>query len=635
MPPTRSKATLLLWLCALAGGGSLYGQTGVRDAVPPLRPAYSPLIGPGALVAGEQQSQTTHVAVVGAVHSPATYRSRTGLTLNQILSAAGGVSDEASGNAIIVRGGRIHGPFLYRADEGAEGRAQSPDLPLLDGDVVVVRPRRGVRTALYQSLTPGDASNGLRPRVSNAATSELVHVAFVGLLDYPVVLPLRTQQATTDQLLIELLNIPPDVAARAVKLISDGVAGDNPTAITDGTVLLVNPRALPPGGLRPVEPLPPPRDVAPPQAPNSSPEQSDQSTADRPEFDTDTGESHEVSPADALKQTSMAPGGGRLSEPLPGFQPFVVRDQPADRDFIPVTRRNHPTRPVQVTRGGVPVDVTVHPAGAGANSNWHGPSRPTRSRLVPAHALTASVPSTPRTSDMAGIRRPPASPSAVASEHSGDASWSTDSNPLEEEQASVGNRLDLTVIFGTGIAALLCLVASYLWSREERKRRQNEVVDHQKLDSRREDLPRTGETTTGLEALLRNELPLVEELPRIQFPARLHGGVVGQKRLVVDPPHASLPGPHFNLYATRGRKHSEQRIERHLTAALGAASHVQRDLAQPSTNDPSFVRFDVVEPADEPTTGSSSDVSLRASRTRSAAQGELLSRVLQSLREER
>ncbi|MCA9056306.1 MAG: SLBB domain-containing protein, partial [Planctomycetaceae bacterium] len=435
-------AIIAFCVCALGAITPLYAQSGVREARSPLREPYQPTLGSNVARSGSQPAGAVRVAIVGAIAAPGTYQASGGIALPDLFRAAGGMIDQATDNLLLIRGGRIHGPFLLQ-----NGTVATPgELSLIDGDVVVVRARRGVRTLLYQTLAPGADGVPMRSSVDNAARMDFVYVACLGLTDYPVVLPLNPQQATTDTLLLNLLGMSPETVATAVKRVGEAATPLDQRMLTDGTVLLIDPRQVPPGGLRPVEPFPPPRPI-----PDQSTEQTSPEEVAPGAYDPEpvTGASIDAS----LRPVS---GGYRLTDPLPGFQPFVVEDRPSDQNFSPPEPDVHVQRPIQVDRGHDPVDVTTR----------RGP----RPQLTPPSLSSGSQFSSDRQRSEAALSQvamqaireaPPAvpveSPLAFSDASEEDSTLST-----AAPQVAVGGRIDLTVILGTAVAAVLCLLASYL-----------------------------------------------------------------------------------------------------------------------------------------------------------------------------
>jgi hypothetical protein len=186
---------------------------------------------------------------MGEIARPGVYESKSPYPLIiDIVRRAGGLNNRASGNVRVVRRDRVCQQIFLSA---------SSPLTLLPGDLLVVdSPSR--RGRLFQPVSHRPNS---QPD-ANSGPSRYVQLAFVQLLDRPVVLKMRREQATLAQI-VSLLN-QPVAALRSVRLI--GVPGVRSTAeltsrrnglLPDGCVLVfdsdsVNRKALPelPGVIR-------------------------------------------------------------------------------------------------------------------------------------------------------------------------------------------------------------------------------------------------------------------------------------------------------------------------------------------------------------------------------------------------
>lgn len=601
------RASIALLLCCAAGASTeLLAQSAPRPLSTGLRPGYQPVS-----LADEPASSGArmHVAVVGSVAAPATYLFSAPTTAARVLQAAGGLTADAGDNLLIVRQGRIHGPILLDSSD-KELRAAGP---LMDGDVLVFKARRGVRTALYQTLEPGAVG---RRGVENAMTERATHVACIGLAPYPVVLPLPPGRATEQALLLELLRLTPQLAERSVRRVTDGSYTQDDGSLQDGTVLWFDPQLTATRALRPVEPLPLPRTslVDEPAVPQPA-------VAPVPVTSADSPAPGAIASVPVEPPIRVAANGQLLAEPLPGF-PFVVRD-PAPTVFSPADSASGFVG-APVLRGGAPIDVTE--AAAAVSSGVR--STPSRSLLTSAEFRSVSAATTPSTPP-AGIRAPTVVqiPDATAA-----ATLEGDAPIADRPFSALESPVDFSILGGVLLAAACCLGASYLWSREERRRSSN-LAAPGKLTVPTQPVaaltPRA--VPSPLQQLLDNALPVIEEPAALERLARMHGPVVGQRRLMIDAPHAQVAPPHFALSRAAVHQQRQQRYERHLAAASAVPTPAAVSPAaspSPSPSSQATFRYDVVQP--EPSAPSTS-----AKGTRGVTQqGELLTRVLDSLRGE-
>lgn len=223
-------------------------------------PARAPRIIEAAALARAEVGGPAFVGVLGEVAMPGTYSFHgERLVLGDVLDRAGGTTERASGTIRVVRNGRA-GQQLYRAT--------SLDFPLLAGDLLVVdgRSRSGRFDAPHMlGAAPANAvddppsgtatvirGNG-RPVVERGAADELssapVQLAFLDLLDRPVVLKMRVEHATLTRI-VALLGQSPEVVS-TVRVIETGpsraLVGTNEpenVALLSGTILVFDRRAI-------------------------------------------------------------------------------------------------------------------------------------------------------------------------------------------------------------------------------------------------------------------------------------------------------------------------------------------------------------------------------------------------------
>jgi hypothetical protein len=587
----RTVRTALLF-CALVAPSVAAGQTARPSGV---RAEYQPVRMMAVPPAENASESPMHIAIVGSVASPATYILEGSATAADALAAAGGLLGDASDNLIVVRQGRILGPVLFDPLDkslASVGR-------VLDGDVLVFRPRRGVRTAHFRAIEgEGRPAAG----VENAAVERPVHVACVGLAEYPVVLPLPASRASERVLLLELLGLDAVSAERDVRRIADGAFGSDAGALHDGAVLHFAAAIAHSGRLRPVEPFPLPRDA--------------RDTAGESAADAATDMAAIFTPP-----APQRPAGSRslLTEPLPGF-PFLVRDDSSAPAALPAFNAGTGAAPppagtfraAEVSRGAQPVDVTP------ASPAQQPPTVPSRSLLTSADYQT-EVRSTAAEAP-AGIRVPPAIPApASARPIAALEGTPAPSSPPASGRSALERPVDLSLIGAVLAAALACLAASYIWAREERRR----VAGTSPAV-----VPAAPPASAGvaLADLLENALPVLEEPAQIDQPRRLFGPLVGQKRLMIDAPHGQVAAPHFAVAPPPNELRQKRRMERVLSVAAGRRGSTVSDTSGAAMDAAGF-RYDVVEPESPRRSAPAAE--------RSAPPGELLSRVLGTLHGEK
>jgi hypothetical protein len=175
-------------------------------------------------------AKTYYFGVMGEVSWPGVFETKSPYPrIVDILRRAGGLNNRASGSIRVVRRDRVCQQMYLSSD--------SP-LTLLPGDLLVVdSPSRQGR--LFQPISH-------RPVSKSAAIpgrSAYVQLAFVQLLDRPVVLKMRREQATVGRI-VSLLN-QPVAALRGVRLIGvpgqrgeSGQSTDFNGSLADGSVLV-------------------------------------------------------------------------------------------------------------------------------------------------------------------------------------------------------------------------------------------------------------------------------------------------------------------------------------------------------------------------------------------------------------
>ena len=155
--------------------------------VPPAVLADSPA--PAAATDSHPQPAPACYGILGGVARPAVYQLPAGCTLGQLVCAAGGLTDNANGNARVLRGTRLAEQLFVAASEAAV---------LAPGDMIVIG----------APASRSAATSGARDRQQPSST--LVQIGLLNLVDRPVVLTLPRGSASPARIL-ELLGQSPEL----------------------------------------------------------------------------------------------------------------------------------------------------------------------------------------------------------------------------------------------------------------------------------------------------------------------------------------------------------------------------------------------------------------------------------------
>lgn len=579
-------------------------------------PAYQPLQAYPTETAA--RTHAIHVAVVGAVRSPSTFKLPHPVSYAALIEAAGGPDSDSSGTVHVVRGGHIL--FAFYSANGVVG---DPIGPLHDGDIVVLRPSLGINRA-HLVTTADDGKTGTRSPVHYAGRPQFVHVACLGLADRPVVLPLASEDAKLGTLL-DMLRIPGvSDAERGVFVLPAAGAAPEEGALTDGMVLMFNPQALDLRRAAPVEEFPAAREL--PADANTGGVRGPQANrqADAPSFDT-----------------MILPGVPRIVygdavEAVPASERTVIRSAPSSAlstrqtENGTVDQRSTLASPFFESSPDFavpsPLDVTPAPAGPVQPEDAGSPNG--------SHAFQLSATS------LEGI-----SPAVIHS--SGEEivepkARARTSSPIAKSRSAtapspgrslLGTSSPFVAIIFTAVMALICAITSALWARQMR-RRQRGAARADAVSRRRVDTP------LAIDQLLANKVPVVVASAPATAPIRLHGKTVGRARLMFDQAHPVAAGPHFLKSGPTEREAARsRRSEQHLAAAITGPSSRRRARAKVAALPPGVTAsgFDVVQPEEAPPRRVAPLVSPPSATPVATTRPEqdLLTRVLQSLSEGR
>jgi hypothetical protein len=179
-----------------------------------------------------------YVAVMGEVATPGTYRLEpAALKLHSLVRRAGGLTSEASLTIRVIRQGRFNQNLLF---------SDKVDSPVMPGDLLIVNSRQLSGNVSKVIDAAEDQSTTIRAVYHERSAQKRptgVQVALLNVLDYPLVLKLRPEEANVEYLIqtlgqhIELLAnthvITPDVFPRQ----SSETAKRSPR-LSEGTVLV-------------------------------------------------------------------------------------------------------------------------------------------------------------------------------------------------------------------------------------------------------------------------------------------------------------------------------------------------------------------------------------------------------------
>jgi len=188
-----------------------------------------------------ESAREIFVGILGEVGKPGVHRlDAQSLTLHAVLRRAGGLKGEASGTIRIVRGDRVVQRGFF---------SPQVDVPLQPNDLVIIESKlqQAAVSRTYESDPNVRAALGVdTPRKSSEDPG--VWLAFLNVLDRPVIVKVKHEEASAIQL-VQKLDQPMELA-QAVRVISPDRLQSQATSqpvqapITDGSVLVFPPRAI-------------------------------------------------------------------------------------------------------------------------------------------------------------------------------------------------------------------------------------------------------------------------------------------------------------------------------------------------------------------------------------------------------
>ena len=180
-----------------------------------------------------ETTQENCVAILGEIATPGAYcLEARSLSVQSLVRRAGGVTEEASMAIRLIRHERVNQTLFL---------SPQSDTPLMPGDVLIVESKRAT-LGTSKVMNVGNPANGVRRVAANAGDSQGVQVAYLNVLDRPVVVKLRNEEARLDHI-VQMLGQPVELAGSVQVLGPDRnsnvaqLATASPR-LTDGTVLV-------------------------------------------------------------------------------------------------------------------------------------------------------------------------------------------------------------------------------------------------------------------------------------------------------------------------------------------------------------------------------------------------------------
>ena len=211
---SRFGACLLLSAAVLAGDAWAQGP----------RSNSKTIVWPSA-----QNSNNMQVGILGEIAKPGVYHVDAGsLSVQSLVRRAGGLTDDASLSIRIVRQERVIQSLFF---------SPQADSRLMPGDVLVVESMRSL-SAMSKVLEGGPRANPVRQTAASPADPTGVQVAYVNVLDTPIVVKLHLEDARLERV-VEMLGQPIELAG-AVKVIDPQKASHVMAQVASGTLRLTD-----------------------------------------------------------------------------------------------------------------------------------------------------------------------------------------------------------------------------------------------------------------------------------------------------------------------------------------------------------------------------------------------------------
>lgn len=182
-----------------------------------------------------------YVAIMGEVDTPGTYWiNSTGLTMHRMIESARGFTRDASMAVRIIRSGRFRQTEIFSAKN---------DSRLMPGDLLIVETTQMTTTKGTPRYADSRRSQTIHADYQRGTPRVGIQIALINVVDYPLVLRLRPEQANASQL-IQSLGQPMSLLARA-RIITPDVPGrmtsdlaKQAPRLENGSVLVFEPGAV-------------------------------------------------------------------------------------------------------------------------------------------------------------------------------------------------------------------------------------------------------------------------------------------------------------------------------------------------------------------------------------------------------
>ncbi len=176
-----------------------------------------------------QNSQDIQVGILGEIAAPGVYRvDAASLSVQALVRRAGGLTEEASLSIRIVRQERVVQNLFF---------SPQADSPLMPGDVLIVESKRAL-SAMSKVLDGRRPASPVVPAANSPADPTGVQVAYVNVLDAPVVVKLHLDDARLERV-VQMLGQPIELTG-AVKVIDPQKASHTVAQVASGTLRLTD-----------------------------------------------------------------------------------------------------------------------------------------------------------------------------------------------------------------------------------------------------------------------------------------------------------------------------------------------------------------------------------------------------------
>ncbi|MBC8116854.1 MAG: SLBB domain-containing protein, partial [Candidatus Saccharimonas sp.] len=171
--------------------------------------AQAPRSGPKEIIwQSVQNSKDIQIGILGEIGKPGVYRvDAESLSVQAIVRRAGGLTEDASQSIRIVRQERVAQSLFF---------SPQADSRLMPGDVLIVESKRAL-SAMSKVVEFGPRATPVRQAATSPADPTGVQVAYVNVLDSPVVVKLHLEDARLERV-VQMLGQPIELAGE-VKVI--------------------------------------------------------------------------------------------------------------------------------------------------------------------------------------------------------------------------------------------------------------------------------------------------------------------------------------------------------------------------------------------------------------------------------